>query len=56
MDNNKYRNKMTVEERMRILANHIIDKILSMTPEERKKIDGKIKKTKDHLGRMKYEF
>lgn len=35
---------MTAEERMRILANHIIDRILTMTPEERKKIDAKINK------------
>ena len=42
MDNDKYRNKMAAEERMRILAIHIIDRIVTMTPKERKKIDAKI--------------
>ena len=35
-----------VESRLRILANMIIDKVLAMTPEERKALDKKIEKEK----------
>lgn len=38
---------MDVEHRLRILANMMIDKVLAMTPEERKALDNKIEKEKE---------
>lgn len=37
---------LSIENKMRILANALIDRVLEMTPEERKKIEEKIKKSK----------
>jgi hypothetical protein len=37
---------IAVENQLRVLANIVIDKVLAMTPEERKALDDKIKKEK----------
>ena len=37
---------MDVESRLKILANIIIDKVIAMTPQERKALDKKLKKEK----------
>lgn len=42
---NKYTNEelMYVDNRMRVLANLVIDRVLKMTPQERKELNKKIK-------------
>lgn len=40
---NEVNESVGIENRMRIIANLIIDRILSMTPEEREKLDKKIR-------------
>lgn len=37
---------LNIENKMRVLANVLIDRVLEMTPEERKGIEKKIKKNK----------
>lgn len=47
----KYSDKelLDIESRMRTLANALIDRILEMTPEERKELDKKIKENKNYI-------
>ncbi len=42
---------MDIEGRLRILANLVIDRVLEMTPEERKALDKKIKEEKKHFNK-----
>ena len=41
-----YNRPLDTETRMMILANALIDRVLEMTPEERRRIEAEIKKSK----------